>query len=579
MVCPNCQTENKPGARFCRQCGHPLPRAAAASVPVPNPAARPQPEPRRTGTRPLAAQPAFGPRPEGAIFGSRFLLSRLDFRDANQVRYRVTQVGVGEDERIRQCAQCGAVHAQPGKYCTDCSTTLETGQFPPLALTETGARDFYGAAYTLASQGLAHTSLRVPVMAFEERVGGAPRYCVVGPVWQTLPEGAERSQVLAWAPGLAQGLDYLHSVGVTFGGQADRAWLGLADGRAVWTDLRQATIHPDLAERSRQADVRALAQMVFTWLTGQERFAPDPALGSPLNEVFAQALAGPGFATAALLAEALQSAQDQMAARPSLELRVGRLTSVGRVRQLNEDCFATLDLVRSLQSVGQPLGVYVVADGMGGQAAGEVASSTVVNALAEQAARDLLAARAGAEAQFDYLAWLREAVNVANKAVYDKRKAAGNDMGSTLVIAVVDGNRAYVANVGDSRIYLIRPGGEVKRLTIDHSLVERLVAINQITPEQARSHPQRNVVYRTMGDKPRVDVDAAAHTLEVGDRLLLCSDGLTGPVDDAMLARLATGPAPQAACEELIKAANAGGGDDNITAVIVEVAQLAEPGR
>jgi len=146
-------------------------------------------------------------------------------------------------------------------------------------------------------------------------------------------------------------------------------------------------------------------------------------------------------------------------------------------------------------------------------------------------------------------------------------------MGSTLVTAVLDGNRAYIAHVGDSRIYLINTQ-EIRQLTTDHSLVERLIATNQITREEARHHPQRNVIYRTIGDKLRVDVDVSVHTLSPGDCLLLCSDGLCGLVDDQTIFRIVLkADTPQAACDALVDAANAAGGDDNISVILIKILQ------
>jgi protein phosphatase len=177
----------------------------------------------------------------------------------------------------------------------------------------------------------------------------------------------------------------------------------------------------------------------------------------------------------------------------------------------------------------------------------------------------------------DYAAWLRDLVDVANRSLFELRQQAGTDMGTTLVAAVVDGTQAHIAHVGDSRAYLISGGG-IQRLTVDHSLVERLVTTGQITAEQARTHEQRNVIYRTMGDKANVEVETGTYQLQPGDRLLLCSDGLSGMVTDEQILAIVRGnPSLQAACDELIKAANAGGGTDNITAILVEVISAAPP--
>jgi protein phosphatase len=146
-------------------------------------------------------------------------------------------------------------------------------------------------------------------------------------------------------------------------------------------------------------------------------------------------------------------------------------------------------------------------------------------------------------------------------------------MGSTLVAVVLDADRACIAHVGDSRAYLINAQG-IHRLTTDHSLVERLIATEQITREEARHHPQRNVIYRTIGDKAQLEVDVSTRKLAIGDYILLCSDGLSGMVkDDAIQACVLQATSPQAACDDLVNAANAAGGDDNISVVIVEIVQ------
>jgi serine/threonine protein phosphatase PrpC len=229
---------------------------------------------------------------------------------------------------------------------------------------------------------------------------------------------------------------------------------------------------------------------------------------------------------------------------------------------------------RVIKSISSPLGIYIVADGMGGHAAGEVASSTIVNSFAELSFRDLLQTSLKSDEPVNYSNWLKEAVQTANKNVLDIRKSTGSDLGSTFVGALIENNNAYIAHVGDSRAYLIT-SNNIQQLTTDHSLVERLVATGQITAEEARYHPQRNVIYRTIGDKANIEVDMNTLSLKEGDILILCSDGLSGMVtDEDMLRIIKNAPSPQAACDRLIDAANAAGGEDNITVVIVELRSM-----
>lgn len=236
-----------------------------------------------------------------------------------------------------------------------------------------------------------------------------------------------------------------------------------------------------------------------------------------------------------------------------MQLRAGGATHAGQVRTGNEDA----------QLVADADGLWAVADGMGGHRGGEVASRLAVQALRE-------AYVAGEQSE----GGLAEAAAAANAAVV----AAGEEdpdlrgMGTTLVAVArtADDEIAYV-NVGDSRIYLLRDG-ELQRLTIDHSLVEELVQEGALTPEEARTHPRRNVVTRAIGMGPVVPVDAATIVPYTGDRFLLCSDGLTSEVEEdriaATLRRIAD---PGEAANELVRLANEAGGRDNVTVVVVDV--------
>jgi serine/threonine protein phosphatase PrpC/pSer/pThr/pTyr-binding forkhead associated (FHA) protein len=525
----------------------------------------------RGATQPLPERPGFGPRPRGAIFADRFQLTEQMVGDNQRQQYLVAEFSDKTGGPAWQCNRCGAVHAQAAPECPICGARMGS-QRPMLSLTEGATREVMGPAYDLAARHLAHGGVRAPLAAFEERVGGAIRYCVVAAATSDMPARPDFGQVLDWSPRLAQALSYLHIAGLSFGGRVGRESFGLVDGRAVWRDFSQAQLNPNGAGPSAAADIRALAQQLFMWLTGHPDRTGDGGLTGTASEVFSRALTGKGYATAADLAGALEQARSADGPPRSVDYRTGRKTDVGRSRTLNEDSLFILEMVRNMQSVSRPLGVYVVADGMGGQAAGEVASSTVVNLIASRAAADLAAGRTDS-GRPDRLPWLQEVVTAANQKVFDMRQAAGTDMGSTLVVAVLEGDQAFIGHVGDSRIYMINAKG-IQRLTVDHSLVERMVAVGQITAQQARTHEQRNVIYRAMGDREQVELDMAVHRLAAGDKLLLCTDGLCSPVEDQRIYDIVVrAPDPQAACEALVQAANDAGGPDNITAMLVEIRQ------
>jgi PPM family protein phosphatase len=232
-----------------------------------------------------------------------------------------------------------------------------------------------------------------------------------------------------------------------------------------------------------------------------------------------------------------------------VRLVVGAATDVGRVRDGNEDAYL----------VDDAMGLFAVADGMGGHRAGEVASVTALEALRA-------AVNAGRP--------LRESIEDANEAVFTKSLTDSNlrGMGTTLTAGtLVTGGTVLVGHVGDSRAYLLHEG-ELQQVTVDHSLVEELVREGRLTADEAAVHPQRSIITRALGVDASVEVDIFSVELVPGDRLLFCSDGLTGMVQpDAIAAVLRREEDPTRAAHQLIDAANAAGGEDNITAVVVTV--------
>src|SRR5215510_61328 len=237
-----------------------------------------------------------------------------------------------------------------------------------------------------------------------------------------------------------------------------------------------------------------------------------------------------------------------------MRLLVGAATDVGRVRQGNEDGYLVDDSV----------GLFALADGMGGHQGGEVASATALEALRA-------AVRAGKP--------LREAVEDANVTVYRKSHTDETllGMGTTLTAGTMAaGNTLILAHVGDSRAYLMRDGS-LRRVTTDHSHVQELVDEGQLTDDEAAVHPLRNIVTRALGLDPNVDVDVFPVELHVDDRVVLCSDGLTDMVHvDAIEAELRREPDPTVCPPKLVDRANAAGFVDNIRVVVVAVTEAAD---
>ena len=235
-------------------------------------------------------------------------------------------------------------------------------------------------------------------------------------------------------------------------------------------------------------------------------------------------------------------------------LRSAARTDVGRRRRANEDCY----------SIAAELGYFVVADGMGGHRAGQLASR-----LAAEAAVAALEALEGSAATLTEK--LRCTVAAANREIYvaGQAKAEFSGMGTTVVSLLAADGRVALAHVGDSRAYLVR-GGRIRQLTDDHSVVGELVRRREITKSAAREHPHRHVLTRAVGVRREVAPDLAELTSSPGDLFVLCSDGLTGLVRDEEIAEAANvGTDLDAICARLVDLANERGGEDNITVVLV----------
>ena len=230
--------------------------------------------------------------------------------------------------------------------------------------------------------------------------------------------------------------------------------------------------------------------------------------------------------------------------------RAAATTDVGLRRKGNEDRYA----------LAPELGLYVVADGMGGHTAGQVASE-----LAAEAALRAIQTLDGAAATLSEK--LRYAVASANRSIFStaQRQPEYAGMGTTLVALLTEGERAALAHVGDSRAYLVR-GGRIRQLTDDHSIVGELLRRNEISEDAAREHPHRHVLTRALGVRETVEPDLAELSPEFGDTFVLCSDGLTNHVEDHEIAkRSGENPDLQELCDRLVDLANERGGEDNTT--------------
>lgn len=254
----------------------------------------------------------------------------------------------------------------------------------------------------------------------------------------------------------------------------------------------------------------------------------------------------------------------------NVTLTYGRASDVGMLRDNNQDaCFAMQ--IDSLTIDDRPnFGFFIVADGMGGHHDGEKASALTVETVAAEMLDRIYVPMLREFDDSDRPTIVEALVAAAEKANLTVIKSVP-DGGTTLTSVAVVGNLAYLAHVGDSRAYLIH-NGEMEQLTRDHSLVQRLIELNQLTPDEAESHPQKNVLYRAVGQSENLEVERLIRPLPPGAQMMLCSDGLWGLVpDDKMLEVIKSTPSPQDACDKLVALANAAGGTDNITVIILKI--------
>ena len=239
-------------------------------------------------------------------------------------------------------------------------------------------------------------------------------------------------------------------------------------------------------------------------------------------------------------------------------MRIYSATDVGQKRKMNQDYVFV-----SQEPVGNLPNLFAVADGMGGHNAGDYASAHAVQTLVSQIQAD---------ADFNPIKVIRHAIEAANTEIIDQaqRDEGLRGMGTTMVVATIVGNYAYVANVGDSRLYVVQ--GQIRQVTRDHSLVQEMVRLGEINAEEARNHPDKNSITRALGAEKTVDVDFFDLKLEPGNTILMCSDGLSNMVEDRKMEEIITNPDKDITWkgDTLIREANQNGGKDNIAVILIE---------
>ena len=243
---------------------------------------------------------------------------------------------------------------------------------------------------------------------------------------------------------------------------------------------------------------------------------------------------------------------------------IGMLTDVGKVRTVDEDSILAADLSFGVNSENSKFLLLAVADGMGGHAKGEEASKIALNAIAKSVIPELFN-----DTPFTEL--LEKGIQNANQDIldYTTKYPESSGMGTTSVCAVVKGNEVHLANVGDSRAYVISDD-EIRGVTKDHSYVQALVDEGKITQAEAREHPKKNIITKAVGISPSVEADKSILTLGSDESLLLCCDGVIAHLTDEDIHKIINdSPDPQSACQKIVDTTNARGGSDNISLIIL----------
>lgn len=238
-------------------------------------------------------------------------------------------------------------------------------------------------------------------------------------------------------------------------------------------------------------------------------------------------------------------------------MKISSLTDIGNTREMNQDY-----LYSSEESVGKLPNLFLVADGMGGHKAGEFASRYVV----EHIVRSIKGSK-----EEEAVRILSESIETTNRKLkeYADAHQQMRGMGTTIVAAVIQGRTLLVANVGDSRLYIV--GDEITQVTQDHSLVQEMVRLGQMDPQSAKNHPDKNIITRAVGVSEKVKIDIFERQLRAGEYIILCSDGLTNMVEDSVILQILHGAGSLSdKAERLIELANKNGGKDNITVIIIE---------
>lgn len=625
ITCPKCGQQNRLTAKFCQHCGADLSptRAMPSAVPdrgkpagllqkvkrwvmgVETPPAPPRPAPSPASTRPLPVeapatpQPVAQPRP--ASPAAPQTVTRLTPLQRGSIlshpqnprrRYSITAAhelprSIYYDALDLTCPACRSPqpNVPPNSLCSQCQATLQ-----PVLIHEQRPRQ-NGHLADADIEQLIRLSAGHPnilphqaIIQYQESI-----YTVVEHPghWGVLVRGRRQrspDEAIAGAAQAGQALIYLYDHGFAHseagGASIESLIVVVGEGGLKLADLSNcARLQPDDAHDLRARvnnDTAFLAQLLFYLATGKELSRTSIELAPPSLRTLVERAMQRQYASVRDMLTDFSLLPSAPTPARSLKPSHGQATHPGQKHAHNEDAVVTFTFDKEQEGRSVPVGFYLVADGMGGHDAGDLASRTVNRIVTDWIIKtkvlpDLQKTTRKLTTEDVPGELLTQAIQQTNDALLRHGQANSSDLGSTVTAALVIGGVATIANVGDSRTYLLRKG-RLEQITHDHSLVARLVDAGVIGPEEVRTHPQRNQIYRCLGHKADVEVDTFTRQLRADDILVLCSDGLWEMVLDAEIQRIIEGArSPQKACDALVEAANRAGGEDNIAVVVVEM--------
>jgi serine/threonine protein phosphatase PrpC len=585
-ACPNCgASDNEPDARFCQACGSRLGAILIMPSPPPTPC-----QPGKTIAGRFTVQSLLWTAPTYNAYAATA-------QDGPASSYTIIERRLTENDPLAGLSpiapssenQVSAAQGKVSGSLEDAAAAFERfGLFKPFEHTVEGDT-VYIVFEQFQGQAIAHMDQT------DEKVARA-----IGIQLCTLAEQFHRH---GWV------YNGFEPYGIVVDTESRVRLIGFDRARQANTPVEHAPIYPsrgytapdlfdDSAVYDLRSDIYSIGAVLQFLLTGESFNSIENTGLYPLATVFPNYERLLARALAADPQDRFQTANDFYTALSDLNLPVvlqsGHFTDVGLVRELNEDSLLALNLTQYFESVQTQIGLYIVSDGMGGEAAGEVASRVSVRAVAEWVTDKLISASLKSTHEEKIAApthtgglrlaiadgnematteMLRQAVVNANREVLNYARANPEErgLGATLTVAMIVGEVLTIAHVGDSRCYLLS-GDRLEQITEDHSLVQKMVNTGNLSRIEARIHPYRNVIYRSIGADEQIEIDVIRRKLKSGDMIMLCSDGLNGMLsDDEIRDILMVNPDPNAAAKELVVAANAAGGEDNTSVIVVRI--------